>query len=73
MLHLKVNLHPKMKAIRAVQKTFNIPTLTPKKLPGFTTFPALKMPPLTQFQLHHAVPEIHDSDLYMQKIDIQTL
>ena len=30
----------------------------------FTTFPALRMPLLTQFQLHHAVPDNLASDLY---------
>ena len=54
-----------MKAMKAVQK---ISTYQPhsEKHPGFTTFPALKMPLLTQFQLHHTVPEIHDSDLYAE-------
>ena len=28
--------------------------------------PVSKMPLLTQLQLHHTVPEIHDSDLYAE-------
>ena len=46
-------------------ENFNIPTPL-QKHPGSTMFPALKMPLLTQFWLHHAVPEIHNSDLYAE-------
>ena len=46
-------------------ENFNIPTHS-EKHPGSTSFPVLKMPLLTQFQLHHPVPEIHDSDLYAE-------
>ena len=46
-------------------ENFHIPTPL-QKHPGSTTFPALKMSLLTQLCLHHAVPEIHDSDLYTE-------
>ena len=46
-------------------ENFNIPTPL-QKHPGSTTFPASKMPLSSQFQLHHAVSEIHDSDLYAE-------
>ena len=52
-----------MKAMKAVQKisTYVLHLEEPQR---FTTFPALRMPLLTQFQLHHAVPDNHISDLY---------
>ena len=50
---------------KSSSENFNIPAPL-QKHPGFTTFPASKMPPLTQFQLHHTVQEIHDSDLYTE-------
>ena len=55
----------KDKGYESSSENFNIPTPL-QKHPGLTTFPALKMPLSTQFQLHHAVPEIHDSDLYAE-------
>ena len=55
-----------MKATKVVQKILTYQLLSEKKLPGSTTFQALKMPLLTQFQLHHTVPEICDSDLYTE-------
>ena len=52
-----------MKAMKAVQKTSTYP-LHFEEHQRFTTFPALRTPLLTQFQLCHAVPANLASDLY---------
>ena len=43
-------------------ENYNIPT--PQEHQRFTTFPALSMPLLTQFHLHHTVPDNLASDQY---------
>ena len=46
-------------------ENFNIQTPL-QNYPGSTMCSASKMPLLTQFQLHHISPKIHDSDLYTE-------
>ena len=61
------NLALEDEGYKSGSENFNIPTpVHSKEHPGLTTFPALRMPLSTQFQSHHAVPEIHDSDLYTE-------
>ena len=50
---------------KSSSENFNIPTPL-QNHPECTTFPVSKMPLLTQFWLHHAATEIHDSDLYAE-------
>ena len=49
----------------SIQKISTYP-LHPEEHPGFTMFPVLRTPLLTQFHLHHVVPEICNSDLYAE-------
>ena len=43
-------------------------TLNLEEHQRFTTFPASRMPLLTQFQLHHAIPDNLASDLYAGRL-----
>ena len=54
-----------MKAMKVVWKITTYP-LHFKEHPRFTMFPSSRIPLLTQFQLHHAVPENLTSDLYAE-------
>ena len=61
---LKSKLALKDEGYNSSSENFNTPTpLHSKEHQRYTTFPALRMPLLTQFQLHHAVPENHASNL----------
>ena len=53
------------KGYESGSENFNIPDPLPKTS-RIHQVSSIKMPPLTQFQVHHTVPEIHDSDLYAE-------
>ena len=55
----------KDKGYKSGSENFNIPTPTLKNIQD-SPCPQHQKCLLTQFQLHHAVPEIHDSDLFTE-------